>query len=279
MRWIIIAALVVFSALLVVADNDSSALCTDSDGGGERSADTALTVAGEVKYGITPMADTCITRENGISTGESAWLREYYCRDDQRESEEYDCVALGYDKCVDGACVGNTTQAQQQQQVQEEEHCGNKILEKDEGEECDPPGSICFGKTSAEYGQCNNNCQCEIAASAERAPDVCGDGVVDEGEQCEEDADCEENYVCSSCSCVKQLTEEEIEQMKGEAKEKEEAEDEGLKREIDEKYRDVEPPEVNVSAKNFSDDPGIKATSGIAKFFKKVFAWFAGLFV
>jgi len=230
-----------------------------------------------VKYGITTMVDTCVTSENGVSTSTSNYLKEYYCVSDKRESEVYDCVNLGFEKCDNGACYGNATPSQQQQAVPEKS-CGNKIVEKDKGENCDPPDKICFGKTTAQYGVCGADCKCLISASAEAPTVSCGDGYVEGSEECEEDEDCPDNHVCSSCNCVKQLTPEEIEAMKQQAATKKEEKQEEISQEIDDKYQAPETSEVDLSGENFSDSAGIKATSGISGFFKKIFAWIAGLF-
>lgn len=285
-------ALWLFVVILLAVTAMADELCVDSDDGGGSSSDSgALEMKGDVRYGITTKVDTCLTSENGVSTNDGVWLLEYFCDNDQRESKAYNCVDLGYMSCYGGRCNGTLTAAQQaqrnaSQQEQEESHCGNKIVEKDKGENCDPPGSICFGESIAEYGTCRDDCTCKVAEAAKKAakeqPQVCGDGVKHPDEECEEDDHCGAGYVCSSCSCVKELTPEEIEALKQEAKGKG-GEDTGgvddeLAKEVDDKYKIDEPPEVNLSGKNFSDDPGIKATSGIANFFKKFFGWIAALF-
>ncbi len=266
---------IVLALLLILSIGVSAVNCTDTDGGGAKSGDdAALRAKGDVKYGITTMSDTCITaEEEGVSTNSSKYLKEYYCTGNQRMSEIYDCVKLGYVSCQNGACVASGNGSAPVQRVVPA--CGNKIIEKDKGEQCDPPNSICFGKTSAEYGTCQADCKCKIAASAlqniQSQPAVCGDGYKHPDEACEEDADCQTSYVCSSCKCVKQLTPEEIEAMKKSAVkevEKEEVKEEAVE--------DVS--EVDVTAKNFSEEPGIKAASGFANFFKKIFGWIAALF-
>lgn len=261
--------------LLILANAVFAATCTDSDNGGAKGNDEALKVKGDVKYGITSMGDTCLTaEEEGVSTNSSKWLKEYFCTGGaggQRSSEIYDCIKLGFSGCLNGACNGSASSTQQQSAPAAA--CGNKIIEKEKGEECDPPDKICFGKTSSQYGICQFDCKCKIAATAEKAPEVCGDGTKDSGEDCEKDADCPASFVCSSCKCVKQLTAEEIEALKKNAtvaKEEKEA--------VEDKYTIPELPEVNLTAKNFSEEPGIKAASGFANFFKKIFGWIAALF-
>lgn len=261
-------------------------LCSDTDKGGAKSSEKeSLKTRGEVKYGLTTQTDTCLTGEEGVSASTGNWLKEYYCSSDQRMSTEYDCVKLGYSKCDAGACVGGSSGANASNTSTTTTSapvvaCGNDITEKAKGEECDPPNSICFGKSSAEYGTCQADCKCKIAAAAmkeiESKPAVCGDGYLHSTEQCEEDANCEANHVCSSCKCVKQLTAEEIEAMKkGSTVKDEESE---ISKEIDEKYQLPETSDVEITAENFSEAPGMKATSGVANFFKKLFGWIAGLF-
>ncbi len=270
--WIIFAILLILT-VPVFAQED---LCSDTDLGGEDSKDTsALTTKGSVKYGITTQKDTCLTSSGGVSTDEGVWLKEYYCVNDKRESEIYDCLKLGFSGCKDGACEGSSSGSSgttTQQQAVPEEHCGNRILEKDKGEECDPPDKICFGKTTAQYGICEANCKCKIAGTAEPAEAVCGDDTLDSGEDCEKDEDCPEKFVCSSCKCVKTLTAEEIEAMKGGSSttSKEKSDAAPVKNDV--------LADVDLTAKNFSDEPGVKAVSGFANFFKKIFAWIGDLF-
>lgn len=264
--------------LLTLSIGVSAANCTDSDNGGARATDdVALKTKGDVKYGITTLFDTCITaEEDGVSTNSSKYLKEYLCTGSQRYSEIYDCVKIGYTGCVNGACVASGNGSAPVQQTVPA--CGNKILEKVKGEECDPPNKICFGKTTAEYGTCDANCKCKLASGVQRSPDVCGDGTKDASEDCEKDADCPSDHVCSSCKCVKKLTPEEIEAMKKNATAEKEEDVKDIAKEIDEKYKTPELSEVNLSSTNFSDQAGIKATSGVANFFKKIFGWIAALF-
>jgi len=267
MRGLIIVAMVLVLAVVVSASNVS--LCTDTDGGGAKSKDAALKTKGEVKYGLTSMVDTCLTSQEGVSTNQSKWLKEYFCDLDTRKSEVYDCIRYGFSGCENGECKGTSTA--QTQQSQPESACGNKILEKEKGEECDPPNKICFGKTSDQYGLCDATCKCRISGAAQAAHQpACGDDVREDTEECEKDDDCPPNFVCSSCKCVKTLTQEEIEAMKGEKKD--------VSKEIDEKYALPEVEETNITAKDFTQEPGMKATSGIANFFKGIFSWIAALF-
>ena len=144
--------------------------CSDTDGGKDESA---LGRRGDVKYGITTQTDVCLTSEEGVSINKSKWVKEYYCDGSplKRESRVFDCTREGFSGCENGACVssggtsgGNTTSVPRP--VVQVNACGNKQLEKDKGEECDPPDSICFGKTSKQYGQCGLNCKCKITCAS-----------------------------------------------------------------------------------------------------------------
>jgi hypothetical protein len=279
--WQILLLIVLLSSVVLAQE------CTDTDGGGAKGSDAALMTKGEVKYGLTTQVDTCLTSEDGVSTASGIWLKEYYCSSNQRMSHEYDCVKYGYDKCQDGECVGGSSSSSSSGTnatpvPQPKNYCGNKIREKDKGEECDPPNSICFGKSTQEYGTCQADCTCKIAQAAleniRDIPPECGDGYKHPDEDCEEDADCSSGHVCSSCKCVKELTPEEIEAMKQAALAKKEQKKEDIAEQIDEEFKAPPLPEVDLTAKNFSDEPAIKATSGFANFFKKIFAWLAGIF-
>jgi hypothetical protein len=277
----LLAVIVVLSVSVLAADP----LCSDTDGGGDSQSDkSAIETKGEVKYGITTQVDTCLTAEEGVSASSGKWLKEYFCRDDKRDSNAYDCVKLGYEKCEAGECVKPGTGVNATPvPTPEASTCGNKIVEKAKGEQCDPPNNICFGKSTAEYGTCQADCTCKISEAAlknmREQPAVCGDKFKHPDEDCEEDSDCTlKSYICSSCKCVKQLTPEEIERMKQEALAKKEEQKEEVKEEIEDKYAVSPPPDVDLSMKNFSEEPGIKATSGIANFFRKIFGWIAGLF-
>lgn len=258
--------------VLVLSLSVSAALCSDADSGGASNKDAALKQASSVKYGVTTQFDVCLTSEEGVSTNKSKYLREYFCDNDQRQSKVYDCVRYGYQGCENGACYGAGSGTQNTSTTSTPvSACGNKRVEKDKGEQCDPPGSICFGKTTAQYGSCNPDCTCKIAKSAEKSPIVCGDADRDVSEECEEDKDCPSGHVCSSCKCVKQLTAEEIEAMKKAAQPETKTE----KAPVEESKPKVD---VDLTAKNFSEEPGMQVTSSIAGFFKKIFGWIASLF-
>jgi len=275
---VFIALVILFSLTSVAyAANDTGLpSCTDTDGGA--SGDDAYTKRGDVKYGLTTQTDICLTSESGVSTNSSKWLKEYYCTGSplQRQSKVIDCTREGFLGCENGACKSSKTTSGSGSNITVTRPrapvvtCGDERTDKTKGEECDPPNSICFGKTSKQYGQCQSNCKCKLAESAEKPVAVCGDDAKDEGEECEKDTDCVTNSVCSSCKCVKQLTPEEIEAMRGNKTPALITSEVG--------NTTPEPAPINLTVKNFTESAGIKATSGIAGFFKNVFSWIAAVF-
>jgi len=72
--------------------------------------------------------------------------------------------------------------------------CGDALITKPEY--CDPPGSPCadqFRRT----GTCSADCMlCEF-----KAPQVCGNKLLEKGEDCESSADCIVGYACADCKC------------------------------------------------------------------------------
>ncbi len=74
--------------------------------------------------------------------------------------------------------------------------CGDGIIV--DPEYCDPPGSWCVGTGAFERGTCSNDCkQCTTVPRA-----VCGNNLLENGEQCESGADCGAGFACDSCKCV-----------------------------------------------------------------------------
>jgi hypothetical protein len=88
-----------------------------------------------------------------------------------KNGETCQYCAGGYDECIDGECVC-------------EPQC--------EGKECGPDG--CDGSC----GDCTDGAVCDADGKCQSK---CGNGTIDDGEQCESDSDCEEDEVCSGCQC------------------------------------------------------------------------------
>ena len=93
--------------------------------------------------------------------------------------------------------------------------CGNGVCEADRGEDCTtceedcgPCPPVC-GNGVVEAGeQCEQDADC--GGSLERCVDcvcvyvapVCGNGIVEPGEECEQDSDCGEGYWCDATHCI-----------------------------------------------------------------------------
>ncbi len=151
MKRILILIMVLFLAATATAQ-----LCEETDNGIDYDN------KGSVKYGVTTLEDTCIlSKHTEMSVEESVWLKEYYCDNDQRKSDTIDCTREGYLKCALGVCTGkeNVT-AQKEAEQAAQPKCGNDVVDSDLGEECDPPGKICFADGG--YGQCDEYCKCPL---------------------------------------------------------------------------------------------------------------------
>lgn len=92
------------------------------------------------------------------------------------------------------------------------DHCGNGVVERNEGEQCDPGSQrgrrACSGNTA-----CSGSCQCverRRPTKIDRPPPepTCGNGRIDTGEDCDppgSTASCGANERCnSSCECEEQ---------------------------------------------------------------------------
>ncbi|RLE47532.1 hypothetical protein DRJ25_02135 [Candidatus Woesearchaeota archaeon] len=252
---ILIGLLVIISA--IAAEQN---LCTDSDngpeGGRHPSADV-LKTKGSTKYGILAKEDICvISKKEDLQTSESFYLKEYFCDNDMRQSRIFDCRDYGFEKCVDGACVGEGTNVKTHHEDEgPSSHCGDRLVEKSEGEECDPPGSVCLEGDN--YGMCQKDCKCKW-----HNPPA-------ETEQ--EDSEPE--------SAPAENSEKQDSESKSETETTAQKEDNESGEEKEEKYPlpNVTIPEVG-EPKNFSQEPGIEVTRGIAGFFKKMWHWFLSLF-
>jgi len=73
--------------------------------------------------------------------------------------------------------------------------CGDRIIT--DPEVCDPPGSLCADPYFKKSGVCSENCASCLLPT-------CGNNLLEQGEDCESSADCDEGYGCSACSCVEQ---------------------------------------------------------------------------
>ena len=140
MRKLIFA--VMFFILLSAVTVYAAELCKDLDE--QPDLDDTYDSAAKVKYGITDKTDVCLSNRDGYSMDTSRWLREYYCDDDdKRAHKDIECVRYGFDKCEGGKCVGASGTAPTVKKITSPtEACGNKKIEAELGEKCDPPDSI-----------------------------------------------------------------------------------------------------------------------------------------
>lgn len=295
MKTIVFLLLLAVLSVGVVAD-----MCSDTEDGPDRPSspdDETLSTKGTVRYGLQDKEDVCIISESSeVSTASSSYLKEYYCDDDDLEYEIYDCTDFGFTGCEFGECVGkdvpssnssnasNTTSSVDPGPV-----CGDHMTEGDE--ECDPPHSICFGADMSEYGQCTDDCKCKLANAVATK---CGNGVIDDGETCEDDYDCDSWEMCKKCICVDKPqqnttvsddnttdtnTTDTVSTQVNDTVSTTPVDPDKIAEEIDSKYPNPEiHPVEDVEGKNFTDDPAIKTTGGIARFFTNIWKWFVSLF-
>lgn len=226
--------------LVLVSSVCLAAICDDTDD--ERDYDRK----GKVKYGITEEWDRCVMGPNAeVQVETSLYLMEYYCtKDDKRDHEVVDCSRHGFARCYQGACIGgeSDTDNQTAQVLQELPKCGDKKLNQP-GEECDPPGKICYTESFA-AGICNDFCACDVKLK----------GVVKPKENVTEENVTKEN-----------ITEpkEEVHVIEPEVPEVKEPEV---------KEPSVEPREAIVTVPEAVEKPAPKG------FFSRLWAWIAGLF-
>jgi len=148
--------LLVILMIAIIATIVHGQQCTDTDSG------TDYEQKGSVKYGVTTKEDSCVlSKHTEMSVEEGIWLKEYYCENDQRKNEVVDCTREGYQKCEQGTCTGKeAVAAQKEAEIAAQPKCGNDVVDSDLGEECDPPGKICYADGG--YGQCDSNCKCPL---------------------------------------------------------------------------------------------------------------------
>ncbi len=234
-------------------------LCTDSDNGpdGGSPSDDVLTTVGSTKYGITTLNDVCVIGPSAdVQTKESMYLKEYYCDNDKREFEIFDCSRFGFEKCVEGKCTGSSSGSSSGSNQNNNviiSNCGNKILEENEGEECDPPGSVCLD--GDDYGVCLNDCKCRWHSQSSGAQQVT---TIDTN-----------NNQDTNTDKIQQTQKT--------------TQNTNQNQENQQKQEDLYPmPNVTIpntdDLKDFDDTSGIKVTRGITDFFNKIWDWFTNLF-
>jgi hypothetical protein len=149
-------------------------VCKDLDE--EPNIEDSLDTAAKVEYGITPKTDECVSGKDGYHKDPSSWVREYYCAETtigegqkavQRVYKDFDCTRFGYDKCEGGKCMGKP-EAAAKPRAPEQPRCGDKILQSERGEQCEPPDDICY--VNEQIGICTRpdkvtnlgGCQCKL---------------------------------------------------------------------------------------------------------------------
>lgn len=73
--------------------------------------------------------------------------------------------------------------------------CNDKIITAPEY--CDPPGSLC-----ADQFKRSGTCDIDCKSCTYTAPGVCGNNLLDKGEECEGSGDCPVGFGCSACKCI-----------------------------------------------------------------------------
>jgi hypothetical protein len=160
--------------LLAIPVLAQSGACTDLDDGpvddGEPEPYIATTAS--VKYGISEKTDECVSGKDGYHKDPSLWVREYYCgigeAGVQRKYRDYDCTRYGYTGCEGGKCIGKSAEeAKKTSSGPAQASCGDKKVQSEMGENCDPPDSICYSEGT--IGICTRpndaglgGCQCKL---------------------------------------------------------------------------------------------------------------------
>ena len=187
MRKLVIGLL--FAVVLSVLVVSAQVTCNDPDEA--PNPEDSLTTVAEVRYGITPKTDECVSGRDGYHKDPSLWVREYYCTTTrtpeganitQRMHKDYECARYGFEKCEGGKCIGGAgTGTSVKKPTYEPPRCGDKKIQADLDEQCDPPDDICY--VNEQIGICTRpvngfgGCLCKLykggaAPAAEPAQNV-----------------------------------------------------------------------------------------------------------
>lgn len=158
--------------------------CTDTDGGPILTYEPKPYIAqpGTVSRATENQSDYCMFETRGKPVKEGDYVHEYYCEAGLLRAKDYNCKDHGYAKCItvdkQSACVlagqtsfgttAQTTEDKKQETTKTEPkkpaplapQCGDKKLQTDRGEECDPPGKLCIASGGI-GGQCTTSCTCQ----------------------------------------------------------------------------------------------------------------------
>ena len=138
------------------------------------------------------------------------------------ECQNQQCIKVlgnGFDKCTidsecstnfcgDGLCKGNENDETCPEDCANPVECGDNICGPDEDIYNCPQDC----RTTPYCGDniCNNNeTETSCPQDCNNPQDLCGNGLIDSGENCEADADCKDTQMCNQlCICQTQVTEE-----------------------------------------------------------------------
>jgi len=145
---------------------------------------------------------TMLSAEGGVKQALTKWGILFTWHHDSNEDDLKLTVPGAYSSAVKGGATGNVyitfNPALKKPVVQTPAappKCGDSLITKPEY--CDPPGSVCadqFKRT----GVCAPDClSCEFTS-----PALCGNHLLEKGEQCEANADCAVGFACSGCKCL-----------------------------------------------------------------------------
>lgn len=140
-------AFVLFSAVTVFA-----VACNDLDE--QPDIEDTIDTAAKVEYGITPETDKCMHGAESYSQDPGPVVREFFCETVpasegqtivKRAYKDFECARYGFEKCEGGKCVGGqTTPGTTKRQASVQPSCGDKTVQSERGEQCDPPDDICY---------------------------------------------------------------------------------------------------------------------------------------
>ncbi len=141
-------ALLLFSAMTAFAVE-----CNDLDE--QPDIEDTLDTAAKVEYGITPETDKCVHGKDSYSQDPGPWVREFFCETVsgceggqmivKRTYEDFECARYGFEKCEGGRCVGGkATPSATKKPASAQPICGDKTVQSERGEQCDPPDDICY---------------------------------------------------------------------------------------------------------------------------------------
>ncbi|MBI4148066.1 hypothetical protein HY490_02135 [Candidatus Woesearchaeota archaeon] len=167
-----------------------AATCSDSDDGPIDPAypKDYINKPGNATFGKNSFSDYCMKEKGSIKQSDGPWIKEYMCLNTLAIGKDYKCSDYGYEKCITtnglAACVSagqktisalspknvtNTTTAPKPK-VKLAPQCGDKIVQKDRGENCDPPGRLCID-ADGDAGLCEKTCTCKAYKKSESVPD------------------------------------------------------------------------------------------------------------